>query len=59
MYVYMLHMYAYKHVYKTCISVYGNVPSIRDMENMIKCILRVLRGNTIDTIYAMSMYMTK
>ena len=41
------------------IYTYGNVPLISDKANMIKCILRVFRSNTIDIIYYTSMYMMK
>ena len=41
------------------IYTYGNVPLIRDKENMIKCVLPIFRSNTSDITYYMSMYMIK
>ena len=34
--------------------IYGNVPLIRDKENMIKCILRVFGSNTMN--YSMNYF---
>ena len=38
----------YIYIYRD-IHIYGNVPLIRDKENMIKGIIQVLRSNTFKT----------